>query len=130
MGIDAPRLLASAKLFLRIGTEEKDEPIQQVCQRVVAALSQPPPIPAKPRDDPEQAAAHDSSDDAEDAATEGGSGKSFDGQGAACEGVSKESIDGETAACEGVSEKSIDGEDAVCEGGSEEPIAKRLNVAS
>lgn len=66
MGIDAPRLLASAKLFLRIGTEEEDEPVRHVCERVVRALSQPPPTPADHRDASEQAVADESSDDGED----------------------------------------------------------------
>mmetsp|Transcript_6011 Transcript_6011/g.18459 ORF Transcript_6011/g.18459 Transcript_6011/m.18459 type:complete len:106 (-) Transcript_6011:378-695(-) len=43
MGIDAPRLLASAKLFVRIASEQGDEPVRSVCDRVVRALEKPSP---------------------------------------------------------------------------------------
>lgn len=45
MGIDVPRLIASARLFARIGTEAEDAPLADACARVVAALETTPDPP-------------------------------------------------------------------------------------
>jgi len=45
MGIDAPRLLATAQLFVRLAGEDDDAPLHDVCARVVDVLQ--PPTKAK-----------------------------------------------------------------------------------